>query len=173
MAGVRLPSGSFQDQSVAFQVWKYTRPIKDANGKGKFNGMLVFLFVDKRKIFVTKLSLEKFNTVFFTAELLACFEPTKQRSFGRNLRYILYSMVKESTFSKGNFCIYKGYIHVLYILTSAWKKAERKTTKCAPIWNWFYVEFCRVLSQFYLGEWSTIKLVLRELQSRINLWVFE
>ena len=52
------------------------------------------------------------------SERLACFEP-RQRGFGRNLRYILYSMVKESTFLKGNFCVYKGFMDVLYILTSA------------------------------------------------------
>ena len=30
-------------------------PIKDTNGKRKFNGMLSFLFVDKRKLFAIKM----------------------------------------------------------------------------------------------------------------------
>ena len=45
-------------------------PIKDTNGKRKFNGMLSFLFVDKRKHFAIKwLSFEEFNLVlFYTAD---------------------------------------------------------------------------------------------------------
>ena len=38
-------------------------PIEDKNGKRKFNGMLSFLFVDKRKLFAMKLSFEEFNLV--------------------------------------------------------------------------------------------------------------
>ena len=38
-------------------------PIKDTNGKRKFNGMLSFLFVDKRKLFPMKLSFEEINLV--------------------------------------------------------------------------------------------------------------
>ena len=45
-------------------------PIKDINGKRKFKIMLSFLFVDKRKLFVLKLSFEEFNLVFFTARVL-------------------------------------------------------------------------------------------------------
>ena len=37
------------------------------------------------------------------------------------------SMVKESTFLKGNFCIYKVFMDVFFNFTSAWKK----TAKCA------------------------------------------
>ena len=33
--------------------------------------------------------------------------------------FILYSIVKESTFLKGNYGIYKRFIDVFYILTSA------------------------------------------------------
>ena len=92
---------------------------KDTNGKGKFKRVLSFVFVDKRKLFVSKLSFEEFHLVFFTAEHLACFGPSEPRnqSFCRNFRYILYSIIKENTFLKGNFCIYKGFINVLYILT--------------------------------------------------------
>ena len=43
-------------------------PIKDTNGKRKFKRMLSFLFVDKRKLFAMKLSFEKFNRVFYTAD---------------------------------------------------------------------------------------------------------
>ena len=45
-------------------------PTKDTKVKGKFKRILSFLFVDKRKLFVTKLSFEEFRLVFFTAERL-------------------------------------------------------------------------------------------------------
>lgn len=45
-------------------------PTKDTKGKGKFKRILSCLFVDKRKLFVTKLSFEEFHLVFFTAERL-------------------------------------------------------------------------------------------------------
>ena len=38
-------------------------PKKYTNGKRKFNGMLTFLFVDKRKLFPMKLSFEEINLV--------------------------------------------------------------------------------------------------------------
>ena len=40
---------------------------------------------------------------------------------------------KESTILKRNFCIYKGFMDVFYILTSAWKKNHKMC-----IWNWFF-----------------------------------
>ena len=40
-------------------------PIKDTNGKRKFKRMLIFLFVDKRKLFAMTLSFEEFNLVFY------------------------------------------------------------------------------------------------------------
>ena len=43
-------------------------PIKDTNGESKFKRMLSFVFVDKRKLFAMKLSFEKFNLVFYTAD---------------------------------------------------------------------------------------------------------
>ena len=65
-------------------------PIKDTNGKRKFNGMLSFLFVDKRKLFAMKLSFEEFNLV--SARRLACFEPTKAARILNKLEvhYVLY-----------------------------------------------------------------------------------
>ena len=71
-------------------------------------------FVEKRKLFVTKLSLEEFNLVFFKADRSVLKQPRQH-----NFQYILYPMVKKSTFLKGNFCIYKGFIDFLYILPSA------------------------------------------------------
>ena len=101
-------------------------PIKDTSGKRKFKRMLRFLFVDKREFFSEKLSFEEFNLVFFTAcqsAWLVLNQP-RQRGFWRNLRYILYSMVIESTFWKGIFVFRK-------VSWTFWHRRERKTTKCA------------------------------------------
>ena len=87
--------------------------------------MLSFLPVDKRKLFVMKLFFEEFNLVFFTAERLAYFEATEAARFWRNFKYILYSMVKESTFLKGDFCIYKGVMDYFYILPSRFNLRQR------------------------------------------------
>ena len=47
---------------------------------------------------------------------------------------------KKITFLKENICIYKCFIDVLYIFSSA------------PIWDGFCVEFCHVFSRVYLRE---------------------
>ena len=90
--------------------------------KEKFKKMLNFLFVDKRELFAMKLSLEEFNLVFFTADQSASlsFEPTEAARFLKKLEvHYVYYMVKESTFLIGNLCIYKGFMDVFYIFTSA------------------------------------------------------
>ena len=60
-------------------------------------------------------------------------------------------MAKKISFLKGNLCIHKCFIDVLYIFSSVLKKNYE--IKCAPIWDGFCVEFCHVLSQFHLREW--------------------
>ena len=73
---------------------------------------------------------------------------------------------KESTILKRNFCIYKGFMDVFYILTSAWKKSHK-----VCIWNWFF-EY--MLSRFNLRERiQDLVSVISELFLRINLWIFE
>ena len=71
-----------------------------------------------------------FNLVFFTADQSAWLvlnQPT-QRGFWRNLRFILYSMVKESTF----FVFMEGS----WPISTFWHQRGRKTTKCT-----FEIEF--------------------------------
>ena len=46
-------------------------PKKYTNGKRKFNGMLSFLFVDKRKLFPMKLSFEENNLIVSTRRIVA------------------------------------------------------------------------------------------------------
>ena len=80
-------------------------PIKDTNVKRKLKGMLSFLFVDKRKLFAMKLSFEEFNNVFCKADRSAwlVLNQPRQRGFGRHLRYIPYSMIKEKYVFKREF----------------------------------------------------------------------
>ena len=71
---------------------------------------------------------------------------------------------KKSAFLKRNFCIYKGFRDVFYILTSAWNKNHEMC-----IWNWF---FYHVGDRFNLRERNDLTCLTR-LLFRINLWVFE
>ena len=52
----------------------------------------------------------------------------------------------------GNFCIYKGFMDVFYILTSVWKKNHKMC-----IWNWFFATCSADLS---CVNGSRIQLVL-------------
>ena len=126
MAGARSSCGGFQ-----------VLHFKKTKGKGKFKTMLSFLFVDTRKLFVMKLSFEEFNLVFSTERFL------------KNLQAHSVLLVKKLKLLKGNFFV---FIKFSWTFSTFWHRCERKTTKCTPIWNWFYVEFCHVLSQFNLGE---------------------
>ena len=50
---------------------------------------------------------------------VAWFEPTESARFLKKLEiHSVYSMVKEGTFLKRNFCIYKGFMDAFYIFTS-------------------------------------------------------
>ena len=61
-------------------------------------------------------------------------------------------MAKKITLLKGNLCIHKCFIDVLYIFSSVLKKNYE--IKCAPIWDGFCVELCHVLRRFYLRTWT-------------------
>ena len=113
-------------------------PIKDTNGKRKFKRMLSFLFVDKRKLFAMGLSFWEFNPVFYTADQRAWLVLNQQGSevSEDTLGTFRTLWSKKSTFLKGNFCIYKGFMDVFYILTSAWKKNHKMC-----IWNWFFAMY--------------------------------
>ena len=77
-----------------------------------------------------KLSFERNSTCFLHcgSERFACFEQTEATRFLKKLEvHSVYSVVKESPFLKGNFCIYKGFMNLFYIFTTA----RKKTTKCA------------------------------------------
>ena len=88
----------FTRRYLDFQV-KNT-PLKETDGKGKFKRMLSFLLVDKGRLFFTKLSFEefKFQKISVIGAIGLFWNATKQRSFWRIFRYILYSLVKKITF---------------------------------------------------------------------------
>ena len=112
---------------------------KTKNGMRKFKGMLSFLFVEEGKLFIKKSSFEEFNLVFFTAEPMVCFEmQPRQRSFCWIFRYILHSVAKKITFLKGNLCIYKCFIEVLYIFSSALKKNYKMRPDLRWILCWIW-----------------------------------
>ena len=116
---ITMPAVVFKTKVLLFKI--ENTPMKETNWKRKFKRMPSF-FVNKGTVFVSKLSFEEINLVFFAAKLFTCFEPTKAIKVPKKLKVILYSMVKEITFLKGNLCIYEGFMDVLYILRSAWKK---------------------------------------------------
>ena len=80
-------------------------PTKDTNGKKKFKRMLIFLFVDKRKLFSMNLYFEEFNLVFYTLDWSTwpLLNQPRQQGFWRHLRYIPYSMIKEKYVFKKEF----------------------------------------------------------------------
>ena len=123
----------FKTKVLRFEI--ENTPIKDTNGKKKFKRMFSFLFVDKRKLLAMKLSFEECNLVFYTADRSAwlILNQPRQRGFSEDTRS-LWS--KKSTFLKRKFCIYKGFMDVFYILTSAWKKNHKMC-----IWNWFFAMY--------------------------------
>ena len=72
-------------------------PIKDTNGKRKFNGMLNFVFCGQTKASHYEIVLRRIQPCFYTADRSAWLVLNQPRpgGFWRNLKYILYSMVKE------------------------------------------------------------------------------
>ena len=129
MAGARLWCGGFQDKSFAFQDWKYAE--KRHKRKEKVQKNAQFPFCGQTKTFHHEIVFRGIHPCFLHSGLehLACFEPTKAARFLKTLE--VHSV--RSAFSKGNFCIYKGFMDVFYILTSAWKKNHKMC-----IWNSFF-----------------------------------
>ena len=115
--------------------------------------MLSFLFVEEGKLFIKKSSIEEFNLVFFMAERMVCFEmQLRQRSFFWIFRCILHSMAKKITFLKGNLCILKVFIDVLYIFLFSAK--EKLQFEMDIVWN-----FAMCSADFTCVNGSTIQIV--------------
>ena len=149
MACARSSCGGFQDQSFTFLDWKYTNK-RDADGKRKFKRMLRFLFVDEWKLFVVKLSFEKFNLVFFTAESLACFEPIKAARFLKKLEVhsVLYGQ-EEFVFKR----------QFSWTFSTFWLRRARKTTKFARFEIDFMLHYAMCSADVTCVNGSTVQLM--------------
>ena len=123
MAAARSPCGGFKTRVLHFKL-RYT---KDKKCTEEVQRMLGFLFVEEGKLSIKKSSFEEFKLVFFTAKRAVCFEmqPARRRSFCRTLRYILHPVAKKISFFKRNLRIYKRFIYVSYIFSSALKKTYK------------------------------------------------
>ena len=94
----------------------------------------------------------------FSSQRIRALEPSEAARFLKKLEvHSVYYMVKEGTFLKGNFCIYKSF-HGRFLQFYIGVKENRKMR----IWNVHLSCAC--------VKGSTIQLVLRELLFRINLW---
>ena len=134
MAGARSWCGGFQDKSFAFQDWKYAD--KRHKWKEKVQKNAQFPFCGQTKAFRYEIVSRGIQPCFLHggSERLACFEPTKAARFLKTLEVhsVLYDQRRVFVFKK-NFWIYKGFMDVFYILTSAWKKNHKMC-----IWKFFF-----------------------------------
>ena len=81
------------------------------------------LFVDKRELFTMKLCFEEFNLVFFAGiRALGLFWTNRGSEVSEETWGTFCTLWSRKVRLKGNFCIYKGFMDVSYILTLAWKK---------------------------------------------------
>ena len=111
-----------------------------------------------------KLSFEKFNLVFFTAESLACFEPIKAARFLKKLEVHSVLCGQEKFVFKRQFS---------WMFSTFWLRRERKTTKFARFEIDFMLHHAMCSADVTCVNVSTVQLVLCELLLRINSWVFE
>ena len=142
-------------------------PIKDTNGKSKFERMLSFLFAEKWELFALKLSFERNSTLFSSLRIrVLCLFWTNRGN-----------KVSEETW--GTFCILYGQGNSVFKrkFLYLWRIHEPflhfyngvKENNKMCIWNWF---FAMCSADLTCVNGSTIQLVLRELLFRINLWIF-
>ena len=106
------------------------------------------------------------NSTLFSSQRRAwlVLSQSRQRGFWRNLRYILYSVVKKSSFFKRQFS---------WMFSTFWLRRERKTTKFAPFEIDFMLHHAMCSADVTCVNVSTVQLVLCELLLRINSRVFE
>ena len=122
-----------------------------------------FPFCGQRKLFAMKLSFKEFNVVLHRRRIwaLGLFWTNQGSEVSEDTWGTFRTLwSKKSAFLKRNFCIYKGFMDVFYILTSAWKKNHKMC-----IWNWF---FAMCSADLTCVNGSTIQFLLREVLLRIN-----
>ena len=133
MAGARSSCGGFQDQSFAFQDWKHADKRQMERESSK-ECSVSFLWTNKS--FSLWNCLSRNSTLFSTRRIgaLGLFWTNQGSEVSEDTWGTFRTLwSKESTILKRTFCIYKGFMDVFYILTSAWKKNHKMC-----IWNWFF-----------------------------------
>ena len=129
------------------------------NGKKKLNLMLGFLFVDQRNSseFRYEIVFRGIQPCFSRRAAWLVLNPTKAETFLKKLHgYILFSVAKESKFLKGNFCIYKGFMDVFYILTLTLKGNHKM---CPDLKLIFMLNFAMCSADLTCVNGSMIQLV--------------
>ena len=88
----------FKTERFAFQDWKYAD--KRHKWKEKVQKNAQFPFCGQTKAFRYEIFFRGIQPCFLhgRSEILACFEPIRQRGFWRHLRHIPYSMIKLTVF---------------------------------------------------------------------------
>ena len=137
----------------AFMMWRFSRlkfcisRLKIRKSKEKVQKNARFPFCGQTEAFRYEMIFRGIQPCFLHggSERLACFEPTKAARFLKTLEVhsVLYDQ-RKVRFLKKNCCIYKGFMDVFYIFTSAWKKNHKMC-----IWNSL---FYHVLDRFNLRE---------------------
>ena len=95
-----------------------------------------FFFLGTKKSFKLQNLPSRTSTLFLSRRigaLVLFWTATKSATFLKNFQvtYILHIMLKESTLLKGNLCIYKCFIDVLYIFD----RVLKKNWEMRPIWD--------------------------------------
>ena len=100
---ITMPAVVFKTKVLLFKIGN--TPMKETNWKRKFKRMPSF-FVNKGTVFVSKLSFEEINLVFFAAKLFTCFEPTKAIKVPKKLKvhFILYG--------QGNYVFKREFVYL-------------------------------------------------------------
>ena len=124
MAGARSSCGGFQDQSFAFQDWKYADKRHKWKEKVQWNAQ--FPFCGQTKDFAMKLSFEEFNH-----GSLACFEPSKAARIRKKLE------VHSVCHGQGKYVFKREYLylkkfHGRFLHFDIGVKENHKMC----IWNW-------------------------------------
>ena len=114
-----------------------------------------FLFGDKKTFKLRNLP-SKTSTLFLSRRSACLFfwtTATKSATILKNFEVnILHIVLKESTLLRGNLCIYKCFMDVLYIFDRVFKKNWEMRRSETDNSDNFSVNFCHVLSLFYLWE---------------------
>ena len=125
MAAARSPCGGFKTRVLHFKLRYTVKRQKMYRGSSK-NAQ--FSFCGGREAFHQEIVLRGIQTCFLHGEAGGLgfeMQPARRRSFCRTLRYILHPVAKKISFFKRNLYVYKRFIYVSYIFSSALQKTYK------------------------------------------------